>query len=64
MHSGTEGMNKAAKIVWEYFWGILKVKNNCIQRIKRITCEFQNKDRFIISIMFHLGNLDSATSSL
>jgi transposase len=76
MHSGIEEMKKVAKTVRNYFWGMmnairlrvsngmLEAKNNCIQRIKRIACGFRNKTRFMTSILFHLGNLDMAISTL
>ncbi|WP_411042729.1 transposase [Treponema sp. TIM-1] len=69
-------MKKVAKMVRDHFGGImnaiglgisngmLEAKNNCIQRIKRIACGFRNKDRFMTSILFHLGNLDMAVSTL
>ena len=72
MHSRIEEMKKVARMIRNYFWGILnairlkasngmvEAKNNCIQRIKRIACGFRNKSRFITSILFHLGGLNMA----
>jgi transposase len=76
MYSGIDEMKQVAKTERNYFRrmmnairlrisnGMLEAENNCIQRIKRIAYGFRNKNRFMTSILFHLGNLDMAVSTL
>jgi transposase len=75
-HCRIPEMIKAGKTVRNYFGGILnairlkvtngmlKAKNNIIQRIKRVACGFRNRTRFRNAILFHLGNLDLFPSTI
>lgn len=65
-----EPVIKVGAMIRKYFWGILnaillKVSNaksesiNAkIQRVKKVACGFRNRERFRMSILFHLGKLD------
>ena len=68
-------INSVGKMVRHYFWGILNAirlkadnsmlesKNARIQRKKKTACGFRNKERFKVSILFHLGGLDIMPST-
>ncbi|MBN2665401.1 MAG: transposase [Bacteroidales bacterium] len=67
-------MIQVGNTVRNYLWVILnairlKVNNNMfeakntrIQRIKKIACDFRNRERFNTAILFHLGTLDFSPS--
>jgi len=69
MHSRLEPMKKVARMFKKYIWGIInailcKVNNghaesinSKIQKIKRQSCGFRNRERFRNAIYFHLGDL-------
>ena len=41
---------------------VLEAKNTRIQRMKKIACDFRNRERFKTAILFHLGKLDCSPS--
>jgi transposase len=70
MHSKIEPMKKVALMFRRHMWGIINAIitkadnghaesiNSKIQKIKRQSCGFRNRERFRNAIYFHLGNLD------
>ncbi len=65
-----EPVIKVGKMIKNYLWGILNAivmkannarlegKNATIQKIKAMACGFRNRERFKMTILFHLGGLD------
>ena len=70
MHSKIEPMKKVALMIRKHMWGIINAVimkadnghaesiNSKIQKIKRQSCGFRNRERFRNAIYFHLGGLD------
>ena len=70
MHSKIEPMKKVALMFRKHMWGIINAIiekannghaesiNSKIQKIKRQSCGFRNRERFRNAIYFHLGDLN------
>ena len=67
---------KAARTIRDHLWGIVNAVTNGvtnatsesinarIQRVKKMACGFQNRERFRNAILFHLGGLDLYPASV